>query len=319
MSFWRGVAIFGVAVSIVYLSLVGIYLYLESRPRVVADPIIEESPLEIMSEGWEIARTERSENPDVAAVRSMIARSFGSALDEFGGGIYPASFDHDELILSAQSACSGFDPQLDPSEWFKSERMELARDNGRAIRSLQMTVYFQHSYCDGIEGVPQDFSYQGFMARVEHIVENSEDEDSLRFAEIVAPTWGDLPVELSESAYSELKSLALGTNSPSVYLDSVSILLERPDISGIGAIAFGRLDNTVEARQAKIVSASLAQCEVFGVCPLMGLRVMSLCVPYDCPASGSIRDFYAAKFSDDVMEAADEVVAELVALRTSGG
>lgn len=318
MTFWRGVAIFGSVILAAYASLVGIYFYLESRPRVIDDPVVEASPLEIMV-GEEFASQDGlSVHSDVAAVRSMVARSFVAALDEFGGGLSPTSFDHDELILSAQSACAGFDPQLDPSEWFRSERMNPVAGNGRAIRSLQLTVYFQHAYCDGIDNAPQDFSYQGFMARVGHIVENSEDEDSLRFAEIVAPTWGDFPAGLSEDAFSELKELSVETKSPSVYLDSVSILLEDPAVSGVGADLFDRLDNSVEVRQAKVVSASLAQCEVFRVCPPMGLRVMSLCVPYDCPSTGSIRDFYAARFSDDVMEVADQVVRELVILRASG-
>lgn len=315
MSFWRGVAIFGAVVVIAYASLVGVYFFLESRPRVIAEPSVAESPLEIMRASQSEVVPSRGRHSEAAAVQAMVARTFESALDAFGGGAEPTSFDHDEVMQAARAACNGFDPSLDPSEWFKSELMRGAEESGSSIRSLQLTVYFQNSYCNGIDVVTQDFSYDGFLEKVGFIVENSDDEDSLRFAEIVAPTWSDIPADLSDEDYSALRSLASTAESPSVYLDAVSILLEDPRGGLVGADAFARLDNSVEARQARIVAASLAQCQVFSVCPPMGLRVMSLCAPYDCPANGSIRAYYASKYSDDVIEVADDVVTALVSRR----
>lgn len=315
MSFWRGVAVFAAVIFLGYVVLVGVYFRLESRPRVIADPVGVESPIEIMEAAQSMDESSSGGSSESVPVQAMLSRSFRSALDYFGGGSQPISFDHDEVLLAAQAACSGFNPDLDPSEWFKSDLMQGIEDSGSSIRSLQLTVYFQNSYCDGVDVVHHDHSYDGFLQRVRFIVDNSEDEDSLRLAEIVSPTWADNPADLTDDDYEALRALARSAESPSVYLDAVSILLDDPRGGVVAADVFARLDNGVEVRQAKIVAASLAQCEIFGVCPAMGLRVMSLCVPYDCPSDGTIRAYYASKFSDDVIEVADSVVANLVSHR----
>lgn len=312
ISFARGVVLYGCAVSLLLAAALVIYYWLEARPNETA-PIAEYAAPEEIFEG---ARSEDLPIGDAPRVSSAYrARTFAEAQAQLNASVGLASYEGRSLVRASSKACEGYDPALRPENWMQSLLYPEIEGQGHAMRSLQMVVYFQSTFCDGVRSVQPLANMEQFLAELDELADRTSDHETLELIMLMSSIW-ERPGASGQSAdLAGFADLASRTASPSIFYESIGVVLsDSSDIMG-GQEHTRALSGELEVRQARAVAVGLAHCEVFDVCPPMSVALIANCAPYRCPPDGTWRSYFASQYSDAVMEAAEAMKRDIVQWR----
>lgn len=312
ISFIGGIGIYGAVIAALLGSAIAVYYWLESRPVSVQPLAVYEAPQEIFEQARDL-QGDDSGSSHAALVYG--ARTFAEARSLIESGTGMASYDGRSLLRASARACEGYDPSLQPEDWRRSLLYPAVEGRGHAMRSLQMVVYFQSVYCDGVQPSPVSSGVGEFLAQIDVLAAETTDQDTLDFISLMTPLWNQGQSEGRDVDLDGFGSLASRTGSPAIFSEALGILMSRsPDSFGVSRHTM-LLSGDQEVRRARAVAISLARCEVFDSCPPMGLALMVQCAPYRCPPDGTLRSYYASQYSDSVMEAAEAMKRDIVEWR----
>lgn len=311
-SFAGGILIYGAVLSALLVGAIALYYWLESRPVTVQPLAVYEAPQEIFEQSRALGHDD-SNSSHASLVYG--ARTFSEARSLIESGVGLASYDGRSLLRASARACDGYEPTLLPENWRSSLRYPAVEGRGHAMRSLQMVVYFQSVYCDGVQPSSASAGMDEFLGQIEILAAETSDQDTLEFISLMAPLWNRGSSDARDLDLDGFGSLASRTGSPAIFSEALGIVMSRNSDSFGGSIHTGLLSGDQEVRRARAVAISLARCEIFNACPPMGLAVMVQCAPYRCPPDGTLRSYYASQYSDSVMEAAEAMKRDIVEWR----
>lgn len=309
ITFGRLVLAYGIVVATLLAIAIVVYYWLESRPVDVQPIAVYEAPREIFERAHE-RQNVQGRSPYASSV--YMARTFEEAGAILDSSVGLESYDGQSLLRASSRACEGYDESLRPEDWRRSLLYPAVEGQGHAMRSLQMVVYFQSEYCPGVPPSSEFSSVEDFLGQVDALAASTRDQDTLDLILLMSPIWERESSGESELDLNGFGSLAARTASPAIFSEALGVLMSRDPEAWSASRHVAVLSGEQEIRHARSVAISLARCEIFDACPPMGLALMAQCAPYRCPPDGTLHSFYAAQYSDAVMEAAEAMKQDIV-------
>ena len=221
--------------------------------------------------------------------------------------------DAQAFLLRSRRVCEYLAPNFSKDPRDKNDQ-DSQGDSQPASWSILLTMYFQDRYCVGYElGAEQRCRNVG--GPVSEAFASGEDEACLA----AANRNRGVRTSFDGSTRSELLYLEIAdrTTSPELYLESLQ-QVDNYDRAGVlEANEFVDLMGFDEIDAAKRAASMIAMCDIYGVCPPLGLIAMSECIPHRCPVDGDLETYLRRVNSVEVSELFDRWSAELVSRRGS--
>lgn len=221
--------------------------------------------------------------------------------------------DAQAFLLRAQRVCEhmGFNIQKDPGDKFDNE---VSDEGVPASWSILLTMYFQDRYCADYDlGADQRCSDVG--GSVNEGFYSSDDEACFETANSRRGILTSLDgPSVSGLLYVEISDR---TVSPELYLRSVRGVNPYERAGVLEANGLTEEMGFDEVGSAEHAASLIAMCEIYGVCPPLGLVAMSECMPDRCPIDADLESYFQRVNPADVVELIDLWSSQLVSRRES--
>jgi hypothetical protein len=219
--------------------------------------------------------------------------------------------DAQAFLLRAQRVCEYLAPNFPKDSGDKVDPVGPG-DSRPASWSTILTMYFQDRYCAGYQ-IGAEHQFRDVGGSVLEAFDSREDEACFDAAsqDFGVYTSKDEPTR-SGLLYVEISDR---TSSPELYLRSLDRVnvYERAGI--LEANNLVELMGFGEMAAAKRSAAMVAMCDIYGVCPPLGLIAMSECIPHRCPVDGYLETYLRQENSIEGNELVELWSGELVARR----
>ncbi len=301
------------AALVFYLVAHLLYLYLDRWSdldvEVVTLPSFEELDRSVFAQ-----RVQWSSNPAIvdSPWRQVYeATSFSDAIGIIERSNACSTPDAEAFLSRARYACGSLN-------FRRRQYSEAISDVGEgreampASWSILLSMYFQDRYCSGyeIQGKQQCIDvggpvHDGFASR----------EDEACYAEAnrsFGMYFGDDEPSKSGLLYVEVSDRTI---SPELYLSSLRRIREHDRVGVLERNGLTEVMAPDEIGLARDASSMIAMCEIYGVCPPLGLMIMSECMPDRCPVDGDARTYFRGIKSTETLELYELWSEELVSRR----
>lgn len=211
ISFGKAVSIFGLVILTGLAAMIALYYFLESRPIEVEPIAVYGSPAEIFEGGRLQVSGDR---PATNVSEAYNASTYSSAVSAIEAGPGLDSYEGQAFLRASAQLCEGYDPELRAEEWMRSPLYPEVEGRGDAMRSLQMVVYFQSIFCDGVPEVPSISDRSQLLDHVSALAERSLDADTLEILILMSPVWEGVHPDDFDLDVARFEDLASSTGSP---------------------------------------------------------------------------------------------------------